>query len=143
MRDDAVASFGVVFDSQAACRRGPWFVVVSQGDHPMNQCLRSLACVVAVAALALLPSELAAKSSHKSSASKKTHDTKATAKGGKQPPAAGKSRHGRHAEARRKARKQDDEPAEKPAAPALTGDLAALKDAIDLTRRGKTDDASA
>ena len=109
----------------------------------MNQCLRSLACVVAVAALALLPSELAAKSSHKSSASKKTHEAKATGKAGKQRHAAAKSRHGKHAEARRKAKKRDDEPLEKPAAPPLTGDLAALKDAIDLTRRGKTDDAGA
>src|SRR5689334_9505218 len=104
--------FGVVFDSQAACRRGPWFVVVSQGDHRMNQCLRSLACVVAVAALALLPTELAAKSSHKASASKKTHEAKA---GGKQRHAASKSRHGKHADARRKSKKQDDEPADKQA----------------------------
>ncbi|MGY4294817.1 hypothetical protein ACVWXN_002912 [Bradyrhizobium sp. i1.4.4] len=105
----------------------------------MNQCLRSLACVVAVAALALLPAELAAKSSHKSSASKKTHETKA---GGKQRHAAAKSRHGKHADAKRKPKK-DDEPSDKPAPPPLTGDLAALKDAIDLARKGKTDDASA
>ncbi|MHC2619072.1 soluble lytic murein transglycosylase [Bradyrhizobium huanghuaihaiense] len=105
----------------------------------MNQCLRSLACVVAVAALALLPSELAAKSSHKSSASKKTHEAKA----GKQRHAAAKSRHGKHAEAKRKSKKQDDAPADRPAAPPLTGDLAALKDAIDLARKGKSDDASA
>lgn len=104
----------------------------------MNQCLRSLACVVAVAALAFLPSELAAKSGHKSSAPKKTHEAKA----GKQRHAAAKSRHGKHAEARRKSKK-DDEPSDKPAPPPLTGDLAALKDAIDLARKGKTDDASA
>ncbi|MBR0789190.1 lytic transglycosylase domain-containing protein [Bradyrhizobium manausense] len=104
----------------------------------MNQCLRSLACVVAMAALALLPTELAAKSSHKSSASKKTHEAKA----GKQRHASS-GKHGKHAEAKRKSKKQDDEPADKPAPPALTGDLAALKDAIDLARKGKTDDASA
>ncbi|MGY3550493.1 soluble lytic murein transglycosylase [Bradyrhizobium sp. USDA 4472] len=104
----------------------------------MNQCLRSLACVVAVAALALLPAELAAKSGHKSSASKKTHEAKA----GKPRHAAG-SRHGKHAEAKRKSKKPEVEPADKPAPPALTGDLAALKDAIDLARKGKTDDASA
>src|SRR6478672_6343294 len=84
MRNDAVASFAVVFDSQAACRRGPWFVMVSQGDHGMNQCLRSLACLVAVAAVALLPTELAAKSSHKSSAPKKSHEAKASSKADKQ-----------------------------------------------------------
>ncbi|QOZ53076.1 lytic transglycosylase domain-containing protein [Bradyrhizobium sp. CCBAU 53338] len=104
----------------------------------MNQCLRSLACVVAVAALALLPTELAAKSGHKSSASKKTH----VAKAGKQRHAAS-GKHGKHAETRRKSKKRDEEPADKPAPPALTGDLAALKDAIDLARKGKTDDASA
>ncbi|MBR0833716.1 lytic transglycosylase domain-containing protein [Bradyrhizobium manausense] len=104
----------------------------------MNQCLRSLACVVAVAALALLPTEVAAKSSHKSSASKKTHEAKSA---GKQRHASGK--HGKHAEAKRKSKKHDDEPADKPAAPPLTGDLAALKDAIDLARKGKADDATA
>lgn len=103
----------------------------------MNQCLRSLACVVAVAALALIPTELAAKSSHKSSASKKTHEAKA----GKQRHAAGKVRHGKHAEAKRKSKK--DEASDKPAPPPLTGDLAALKDAIDLARKGRNDDASA
>jgi soluble lytic murein transglycosylase len=105
----------------------------------MNQCLRSLACVVAVAALALLPTELAAKSSHKSSASKKTHEAKS---GSKQRHAAS-GKHGKHAEAKRRSKKQDDEPADKPAPPPLTGDLAALKDAIDLARKGKTDDATA
>ncbi|WOH54944.1 lytic transglycosylase domain-containing protein [Bradyrhizobium sp. BWC-3-1] len=106
----------------------------------MNQCLRSLACVVAVAALAFIPTELAAKSGHKSSAPKKTHE----AKTGKQRHAsAGKARHGKHAEAKRKSKKQDDAPSDKPAAPPLTRDLAALKDAIDLARKGKTEDASA
>jgi soluble lytic murein transglycosylase len=84
-----------------------------------------------MAAVALLPTELAAKSSHKSSASKRTHEAKAG------------NKHGKHAEAKRKSKKQDDEPADKPAPPPLTGDLAALKDAIDLARKGKTDDASA
>ncbi|WP_256807255.1 transglycosylase SLT domain-containing protein [Bradyrhizobium sp. Bra64] len=104
----------------------------------MSQCLRSLACVVAVAAMALLPTQLAAKNSHKSSASKKTHEAKA----GKQRHAAA-GKHNKHAEARRKSKKTHDEPSDKPAPPPLTGDLAALKDAIDLARRGKTDDATA
>ncbi|MDD1517005.1 MULTISPECIES: lytic transglycosylase domain-containing protein [Bradyrhizobium] len=106
----------------------------------MNQCLRSLACVVAVAAMALLPTELAAKSNHKSSALKKTHEAKA---GKHRHAAAGKARHGKHAEAKRKSKKTVDKPTDKPAPPPLTGDLAALKDAIDLTRKGKTEDASA
>lgn len=106
----------------------------------MNQCLRSLACFVAVAAMALLPTELAAKSSHKSAAPKKTHEAKA---GKHRHVSAGKARHGKHAEARRKSKKTVDQPADRPAPPPLTGDLAALKDAIDLARKGKTDDASA
>ncbi|MGY4428187.1 hypothetical protein ACVWWO_000664 [Bradyrhizobium sp. F1.13.1] len=106
----------------------------------MNQCLRSLACVVAVAALAFIPTELAAKSSQKSSAPKKTHEAKA----GKQRHAsASKARHGKRAEAKRNSKKQDDAPSDNPAAPPLTGDLAALKNAIDLARKGKTEDASA
>jgi soluble lytic murein transglycosylase len=93
-----------------------------------------------VAALAFIPNELAAKSSQKSSAPKKTHEAKA----GKQRHAsAGKARHGKHAEAKRKSKKSDDAPSDKPTAPPLTGDLAALKDAIDLARKGKTEDASA
>ncbi|WP_027550761.1 lytic transglycosylase domain-containing protein [Bradyrhizobium sp. Cp5.3] len=110
----------------------------------MNQCLRSLACVITVAALALLSTEAAAKSGHKSSAPKKTHEAKAGNKAGKQRhAAAAKARHGKHAEAKRKSKKPDDEPSDKPAPPPLTGDLAVLKDAIDLARKGKTADATA
>ncbi|RXH26785.1 lytic transglycosylase [Bradyrhizobium nanningense] len=109
----------------------------------MNQCLRSLACVVAVSALALLPTELAAKSSHKSSAPKKSHEAKAGKPRHAAAKSSAKSRHGKHAEAKRRSKKTDDLPADRPAAPALTGDLAALKDAIDLARKGKSDDASA
>lgn len=106
----------------------------------MNQCLRSLACVIAMAAVAFLPTALAAKGSHKSPASKKTHE----AKSGKQRhAAAAKSRHGKHADAKHKSKKQDDAPSDKPAPPPLTGDLAALKDTIDLARKGKNDDAGA
>ncbi|WGD56416.1 lytic transglycosylase domain-containing protein [Bradyrhizobium sp. CB1650] len=107
----------------------------------MNQCLRSLACALAVAALALVSTEVAAKGSHKSSAPKKTHEAKA---GKQRNAAAGKGRHGKHAEAKRKPKRPvDDEPSDKPAPPPLTGDLAALKDAIDLARKGKTGDATA
>lgn len=106
----------------------------------MNQCIRSLACLVAIAAIALVPAELAAKSSHKSPALKKTH---AASAGKHRHLSAAKTRHGKHAEARRKSKKTVAEPADKPAPPPLTGDLAALKDAIDLTRKGKREDAAA
>ena len=78
----------------------------------MNQCLRSLACVVAVAAIALLPTELAAKGSHKSSAAKKTHEAKA---GKERHAGASKARHGKHAEAKRRSKKVVDRPSDKPA----------------------------
>ncbi|MBR0848346.1 lytic transglycosylase domain-containing protein [Bradyrhizobium diazoefficiens] len=118
----------------------------------MNQCLRSLACVVAIAAMALLPTELAAKS--KSATPKKTLEAKAgnktankaggsksASKAGRQRHVAAKARHGKHAA--RKSSKPDVETADTPAAPPLSGDLAALKDAITLARKGKTEDASA
>ncbi|WFU37690.1 lytic transglycosylase domain-containing protein [Bradyrhizobium sp. CB82] len=107
----------------------------------MNQCLRSLACFLTMAVLALVTTEAAAKGHHKQSGPKKTHEAKA----GKQrsAAAAGKHRHSKHAEANRKSKAQDEEPSEKPSRPPLTGDLAALKDAIDLARKAKTDDATA
>src|SRR5262245_51554058 len=99
----------------------------------MNQCLRSLACFLAIALLGFASTEAVAKSSHKSSAPKKAHEAKA----GKQRHAAAKARRGKHAEAKRQSQKPADEPSVRPAPPPLTGDLAALKDAIDLARKGK------
>lgn len=119
----------------------------------MNQCLhqylRSLACVLASLSLACLATEATAKSGHKA-APKKTHEAGKThePKKGKEASArhrrsasAGKHGHARHAEAKRKSKTSVE--TEKPAAPALTGDLAAVKDAIDLARKGRTDDATA
>src|SRR5262249_37674537 len=77
---------------------------------------------------------------HKQSNPKKTHEAKA---GKQRSAAAGKHRASKHADAKRKSRKQDEEPSEKPSRPPLTGGLAALKDAIDLARKAKTDDATA
>lgn len=85
----------------------------------MNQCLRSLACALAIAALALISTEATARGSHKSSAPKKTHEAKSGNKAGKQRhAAAGKARHGKQAEAKRRSKKpDDDEPSDKPTAP--------------------------
>ena len=106
----------------------------------MNQRLRSLACILAFASLALVSTEAAAKGNHKPSHSKKTDE--ASGARHHRSASAEKHRRGKHAEAKRKSKKSD-EPSDKPAAPALTGDLAALKDAIDLARKAKTDDATA
>jgi soluble lytic murein transglycosylase len=105
----------------------------------MNQCLRSLACFLTMAALALVSTEAAAKASHKQSGPKKTHEARA---GKQRSAAAGKHRHSKHADAKRKSKKHDDEPSDKSSTPPLTGDLAALKDAIDLARKARTDDAT-
>jgi soluble lytic murein transglycosylase len=106
----------------------------------MNQCLRSLACFVALVSLALFSTEAAAKTSQKSQHSGKNRE----AKDARHHRSASAERHrrARHAEAKRKSKK-DEAPEEKPSAPALTGDRAALKDAIDLARKAKTDDATA
>lgn len=89
-----------------------------------------------------MPGELAAKGGSKHGAAKKTHETRADKPGKSRHAAAGhrKNAHGKHAEARRKAKPAEDD---KPAAPPLTGDLAALKDAIEFARKGKTEDAIA
>jgi soluble lytic murein transglycosylase len=104
----------------------------------MNQCLRSLACVLTFVSLVLVSTEATAKASHKSSTPKKTHEAKA---GKQRSAAAGKHRHGKHAEAKRKSKKSDDEASEKPSTPPLTGDVAVLKDAVDVCPHGHNDHA--
>ncbi|MBI5263195.1 MAG: transglycosylase SLT domain-containing protein [Bradyrhizobium sp.] len=105
----------------------------------MNQCLRSLTCFVA--ALALLSSEATAKAGHKQSQAKKTHEAKEARH--HRSAALGKGRHPKHADVHRKSKRPDKARPDKPAPPPLTGDLAALKDAMDLARKAKTDDATA
>jgi soluble lytic murein transglycosylase len=71
------------------------------------------------------------------SAGKKERAPKKTAhKRGKPAKHAAKSKRGK------KPADDDDDEDEKPAAPALTGDLALVKNAIDLARKGKTEDAT-
>ncbi|UGY03302.1 lytic transglycosylase domain-containing protein [Bradyrhizobium quebecense] len=119
----------------------------------MNRCLRPLACLATVAVLALLPLEAGAKPHHQHQAKsghgdKKAHGAKATRES-----AAGKRRHARHGADKRNSAKAKSassksteaskapEP-EKPAGPQLSGDLAAVRDAIVAARRGKTSDAT-
>jgi soluble lytic murein transglycosylase len=105
----------------------------------MNQCLRSLAYCVAFVSLALFSTEAAAKS-HKSPVPAKKHEAKG-GKAGKQR-SAGKGKHAKHA-AKHKAKDSGDVSEAKPVTPPLTGDLAAVKDVIELARKGKTEDATA
>ena len=134
----------------------------------MNHCLRPLACFATVAALALLPVKAVAKSHHhaktqakseaktlhalaKKASDKKAADTKATHH--TREAASGKRRHARHSGDDRKSAKskssdakstdaQKSPTADEAPAPQLTGDLAAVKDAILAARKGKTGDAT-
>jgi len=123
----------------------------------MNQCLRSLSCLLSVAAVALFATGASARGSHQqqhakktTAANKKTTAAKPTEaktaeakKTQHRRAAAGKGRHGKQAAAQRKSKRSKEAPAEKEAAPALTGDLAKVKEAIDLARKAKTEDATA
>ena len=122
----------------------------------MNQCLRSLSCLLSVAAVALFATGASARGSHQQHAKKTTAANKKTTaakpteaktaeakKTQHRRAAAGKGRHGKQAAAQRKSKRSKEAPAEKEAAPALTGDLAKVKEAIDLARKAKTEDATA
>ena len=129
----------------------------------MNRCLRSLSCLLAATALALFAPEATARTNPKQQPAKKTHDAKkphdakktldAKKEAGPQRNAAvEKRRHAKlaknakHADAKKKSKRAKDAPAPKEtqtaAAPALTGDLALVKEAIDLARKAKTDEAT-
>jgi soluble lytic murein transglycosylase len=100
----------------------------------MNHRFRPLACLLTLAMFAAPSSEATAARHKQTSHAKKGHEAKG-------------ERHHRHAakkrgdEAKRKPA-SDDKSAERADTPALTGDLAAVKDAITLARRAKTTDAT-
>ncbi|WP_454619219.1 lytic transglycosylase domain-containing protein [Bradyrhizobium cenepequi] len=111
----------------------------------MNQCLRSLSCLLTVAVLALFSTDATARSGHKQAHIKKTNDAKATKARNQRDAAGGKRGRAKHADARRKSKGSKDASApEAPApTPALSGDLALVKDGIDLARKAKTEEATA
>ena len=113
----------------------------------MKPCFRSLSCLLAVTALALLSTEAAARTDATQPPGRKTHEAKKTPEAKQARPqrsaAVEKRRHAKHADAERKSRRSKDEPARKEPTPALTGDLALVKEAIDLARKAKTDEATA
>ncbi|MDI4232196.1 lytic transglycosylase domain-containing protein [Bradyrhizobium sp. Arg237L] len=111
----------------------------------MNQCLRSLSCLLTVAVLALFSTDATARSSHKQAHIKKTNDAKATKGRNQRDASVGKRGRGKHADARRKSKKSKDASAKEAPAPtpALSGDLALVKDGIDLARKAKTEEATA
>jgi soluble lytic murein transglycosylase len=125
----------------------------------MNRCLRSLSCVLTLTALALFSTEASARTNPKPKSAGKTHESKTReAKTHEVKPAQGtketrphraaavrKRPHAKHADAKRKSKpsKEKDTPPRKETAPPLTGDLALVKEAIDLARKAKTDEATA
>jgi soluble lytic murein transglycosylase len=117
----------------------------------MKPCFRSLSCLFAVTALALLSTVAAARTDATQPPGRKTHEAKKTPEPKEARPqrntAVEKRRHAKHAGAEPKSKPESkrskDEPARKEATPALTGDLALVKEAIDLARKAKTDEATA
>jgi soluble lytic murein transglycosylase len=120
----------------------------------MNRVFGPLPCLVVLAALAGASSGAIA-AAHKQAPEKKKTETASAAPQGKpaqqNKPAekskaatqkdAKESKRGEHVAKRRKKSDTDDKAAEK-VAPQLTGDLAIIKDVIDLQRKGKTADAT-
>lgn len=108
----------------------------------MKPRFRSLSCVLAVSTLALLSTEAASRTVAAPSPAKKTHEANKTSPAVEAKPAHAavqKRRPAKHARAESKSKRSKDEPAK----PALTGDLALVKEAIDLARKAKTDEATA
>jgi soluble lytic murein transglycosylase len=108
----------------------------------MNRYLRRLlSCVIAVSALALFSQDATARPNHKQPHAGKAREAKQARP--HRNAALGKRRHARQAEADRKSKRSKDEPSRSAAAAPLTGDLALVKEAIDLARKAKTDEATA
>ena len=112
----------------------------------MNRCLRSLSCFFTLAGLALFSTDATARASHKPHAQKAHEATKKSHAAKESRPhrraALGKNRHAKQASAQRKAKRPEASPAPKEAVAPLTGDLALVKEAIDLARKAKTDEAT-
>jgi peptidoglycan lytic transglycosylase len=105
----------------------------------MNQRFRPLTCLFALAMLTAFSSDAVAVARHKQS-----HHAKKSDAGRKHHAAHKKGKHAAHAAAaRRKSAKSTDAPAPAATAVPLSGDLAAVRQAIDLARKGKTGEATA
>ena len=117
----------------------------------MNRCIRTLSCIFTVAGVGLFSADASARPNQKPhvqkahEAGKKTKVTKDARSASRVAPARGER--GKHASAQRKAKpskalapKQIVAPKE--ATPPLTGDLALVKEAIDLARKAKTQEAT-
>jgi soluble lytic murein transglycosylase len=109
----------------------------------MNQRFRPLTCLCALAMLTAYSSDAAAAARHKPTHHAKKADAGPKHAGRKHQAAHKKARHASTAAAaRRKSTKSTDDAPAATAAP-LTGDLATVRQAIDLVRKGKTGEATA
>src|ERR1700743_1621107 len=100
----------------------------------MKQRFRPLACSLTLAMLAALPNDATALVRHKQKAAEAT---------GTRHHANGEPKKGKHAARVETARHKKSPAADAPATPQLSGDLAAVKNAIDLARKTKTAEATA
>ena len=108
----------------------------------MNQRLRPLSCFLTLAVLAVCSADAAARDGHKSQQARKPHE--ATGVRHHRSTALKKAARARHvAAAQRKSKQSRDVPPPAADAAPLSGDLAAVKNAIDLARKGKTSEATA
>jgi len=105
----------------------------------MNQRLRSLSCFLTLAVLAVCSADAVARDSHKSQHARKPHESTAARR--HLNAALKKARH--IAAAQRKSTRSSDVPLPSGDAAPLSGDLAAVKNAIDLARKAKTSEATA
>ena len=107
----------------------------------MNRHLRPLSCLLTVAAVALCSTDVAARASHKAHHDKKSQE----ASGAHHRNSAGlkRDKHAKHLRAeRRKTTQSSDASSPAADAPALSGDLAAVRNAIDLTRKARISEAT-
>ena len=113
------------------------------GDHGMNRRFGPLTCFVTLAMLAALSNDAIALARHKQVQHARKADA-ATRAGHQRHFALKKGRHAVHvaAAARRKPARSIDGPPQTAAEPPLSGDLAAVKQAIDLLRKAKTGEAT-
>jgi soluble lytic murein transglycosylase len=112
----------------------------------MNRRLHSLSCFFTIAGLALFSTDATARTNHKphaqkaQAAAKKPHAVKEARS--QRRAALKKSKPAKHASTPRQTTAAKAPPAPKEAVPPLTGDLALVKEAIDLARTAKTQEAT-
>jgi soluble lytic murein transglycosylase len=109
-------------------------------DHGMNQCFRPLTCFFSFAMLAALSNDAVALARHKQIQHARRADA-ATKAGHQRNSALKKGRHAAHAQ-RSKPARSINEPVQTAAASPLSGDFAAVKQAIELVRKAKTGEAT-